>query len=140
METDLKPVRDYLGSVRRMDADILILEKEYRRLESRQTYIRSPALGDDKVTGAGRGGFTGLSERLADKAAEITKLKARRDKIDKRIRKQIGQIHGRYGQILLMRYMDRLSLMDIADRIGYSYDQTSRDHIIALQIFRARFF
>lgn len=140
MADKLKRVKEYLYSVSSMDARIQSLERECRRLRSSQTFLHSPDLGTDKVAGGDGGGFTGLSERIADKEVEISRLRAERSRRDKKIRSQIGSIHGTYGDILSLRYLQHRPLMEIANQIGYSYYQTSRLHVVALEIFRARFF
>lgn len=46
---------------------------------------------------------------------------------------------GIYADVLFLRYFDGLSLNDIADQLGYSYDYTRHIHGVALQEFEHKY-
>ena len=75
-------------------------------------------------------------EEIADLEASLMKDIARLHRLRYKITQEIEQLTDeRYRDILIMRYIDGLSLQEIADKIGYSYDYTQHMHGYALLAF-----
>lgn len=74
-------------------------------------------------------------EELMDSYDEIIDILIRDQEKQNEIMKAIRLINEPYRTILTDKYIDDMSLEDIADEIGYSYYRTCRMHGTALNLF-----
>ena len=131
-------VKQYLGQIQRLDMMINHRIEQAEDLKRKAFALRSPELKQDRVMASPSGDqLADAVAKYADKQREIDAMIDHYVDLKNTI---IGQIDAlkdaRYSQILYMRYVQYMSLHDIAEAIPYDYKYLCFLHGRALEAFR----
>ena len=132
--------KEYLKQIRIIHTKI---ENKKERLERISDLLTSPAVGEikpDKVMTSVR---LDKQEKLiaerVDLEDELQRLMYEEAVLMFKIGKQIDEMENpTFSRILHLRYEEHLSLCDIAEKMGYSYDRIRHVHGIALLNFERK--
>lgn len=117
--------------------------KKLRNLRASAASISATRYDVERVqsSSSGAAGYESAIIALADKEAEALRLIERYAHKSDLIRKQIDSLQSpMYVLILTGIYLDGLSLEDVADAVGYSYDRVAHLHGEALDVFEKKYF
>ena len=129
--------KEYLKQIQNIHIRI---ENKRERLEKIKTILTSPTVGElkqDKVmTSIRLDKQEQMMVEQADLEEELQSLMYEEAELIIKIGKQIdGMENSMYSRILHLRYEEHLSLYDITEKMGYSYDYVRELHGRALQKF-----
>lgn len=130
--------KQYLSQIKKLDIMINQRIEEAKELVEIAVGLRSPELKQDVVQASPSGDPIGIAmNRYMDLQKEID------DMIDKFVdlkHKIIGEIQQmedtRYAELLYYRYVQYMSIAEIADTMHYGYEYVCRLHGRALQAFK----
>lgn len=129
--------KDYLRQVRTLTWKAAKLERMYTQAIRERTFYKPINLNG--MPGGGSADAMAESDRLVDLRLEMERAIRRRDEHIQKCRLQINGLKEPYATILRLRYLDGKNLTWIANAIGYSYGETARKHLTALDIFEAKY-
>lgn len=128
----------YLNRVRILNIAINSKINQLRELNEMKTAVGSPTITDDPVqtSKSGEAPYTRIVERIAELEQEIRDGVAAYTRSKARIVDEISTIdRPEYVELLVRRYANFESLVEIAYRMNYSYDHVRRLHGLALSEF-----
>lgn len=128
--------REYLGQIRALDDLICAKQRELYRLRLSATSVSSPAFGDKVHSGGDNRSMLIIDKIIAMQEeidAEIDKLVDLKAEIRARIERVY---HPQLVALLTDKYINGLTLEQIAEKMDRSYETVRGWHGEALQIFR----
>lgn len=128
--------REYLGQIRALDDLINAKQRELYRLRLSATSVSSPAFGDKVQSGGDNRSMLIIDKIIAmqeEISAEIDKLVDLKAEIRARIERVY---HPQLVALLTDKYINGLTLEQIAEKMDRSYETVRGWHGEALQIFR----
>lgn len=133
--------RAELEGLREMNAriDALIMEKE--KLAARATSLARPL--SEPVSGTRRSDIANAAAKLADMGREINRTIDEYYERKERILTRINALSDvRYRLLLRWYYVHtkRLTLEEIADKMGYHHQSLRRLHVLALDAYQKKYF
>ena len=131
--------KEYLKQLGRLDRAVHRRMKQLADMKADVTYVKGTSYDSVRVQTSPSGTPQAIKqvEEIADLEAQITCELAAYHKLRHKIVTEIEQLPDlRYQEILTMRYVDCMSLQEIADEMGYSYDWTQHMHGYALLEFQ----
>lgn len=131
--------KDYLDQLSKLDFKIKRLKKEIEALEERRISLSGMDYGKDPVQTSHDGqGFTKMSDRYLDKVKDLELACDVYSAMYERIQSEILQVSRlEYQELLSYKYVDGLSLQQVAATMDYTYDYARHMHGFALEAFRA---
>lgn len=136
-----RQARAELEGLREMNAriDALIMEKE--KLAARATSLARPL--SEPVSGTRRSDIANAAAKLADMGREINRTIDEYYERKERILTRINALSDvRYRLLLRWYYVHtkRLTLEEIADKMGYHHQSLRRLHVLALDAYQKKYF
>lgn len=134
--------KEYLRRLGIIDRAIRSRMKHLADMKADVSYIKGMNYDSVHVQTSARGESFAQKqvEEIADLEAKVTKELAEYHQLRHKIITEIGQLPDlRYQELLTMRYVDGMSLQDIADEMGYTYEWVRELHGWALLLFEAKF-
>ena len=130
--------KEYLKQIQSLHAKI---ENKKERLERINVLLTSAAAGEIKQDRVLTSIRPDKQEKLVveqvDLEEELQRLMYEEAVLIIKIGRQIDELDNpTYSRILHLRYEEHLSLCDIAEKLGYSYDRMRHIHGIALLTFK----
>lgn len=133
---DRVTAREYLGQVRALDDLINAKQRELYRLRLSATSLSSPTFGEKVQTGGENRSMLIIDKIIAmqeEISAEINKLVD----LKAEIRERISRVYNpQFIALLTDKYINGLTLEQIAEKMDKSYETVRGWHGEALQIFR----
>ena len=133
--------KEYLSQIRQMRARLQVLQDEIATIRSQAESVRG--MDYDKVRVQSSPDMDPLATylgRLTEAEEELSTELEQYLTVYTQIFRQIANLGmGIYADVLYLRYFDGLSLSEIADQLGYSYDYTRHIHGVALQEFEHKY-
>lgn len=128
--------REYLGQVRALDDLINAKQRELYRLRLSATAVSSPAFGD-RVQGGGENRSMLIIDKIIAMQEEINAEIDRLVDTKEEIRARIARVYNpQFIALLTDKYINGLTLEQIAEKTNMSYETIRGWHGQALQIFR----
>lgn len=128
--------REYLGQVKALDDLINAKQGELYRLRLSATSVSSPTFGD-KVHQGGDTRSMLIIDKIIAMQEEINAEINRLVDLKAEIREKISRVYNpQFVALLTEKYINGLTLEDIAERMDKSYETVRGWHGEALQIFR----
>lgn len=128
--------REYLGQIRALDDLINAKQGELYRLRLSATSVSSPAFGD-RVQGSGENRSMLIVDKIIAMQEEINAEINRLVDLKAEIREKISRVYNpQFVALLTEKYINGLTLEDIAEKTNMSYETIRGWHGEALQIFR----
>ena len=134
--------KEYLKQIRYLDECIRQKEIQLELMISRRTFLQGIDYSKERVqTSIDGGGFTEMSDKIADLYSEIEKEKDNYYKQRNEIINQIQKLENAdHCEILHMRYAEFKSFEEIACLKYLSYDRIIHVHGEALKKFKEKYF
>lgn len=128
--------REYLGQVKALDNLINAKQRELYKLRLSATSVSSPAFGD-KVLSGGENRSMLIMDKIISMQEEINAEIDSLVDLKAEIRAKIKRVyHPQLVALLTDKYINGLTLEQIAERMDKSYETVRGWHGEALQIFR----
>ena len=130
--------KEYLRQLGRLDHAVRSRMKHLEILKADMTYIKGMSYDAVRVQTSPSGESQSLKqvEEIADLEAQIVRELAAYHRLRHKIVTEIEQLPDlRYQEILTMRYIDGMSLQEIADEMGYAYQTIRMLHGHALSMY-----
>lgn len=128
--------REYLGQIRALDDLINAKQRELYRLRLSATSVSSPALGD-KVHSGGDNRSMLIIDKIIAMQEEINAEIGRLVDTKEEIRARIARVYNpQFIALLTDKYINGLTLEQIAEKMEITDKTACRWHGEALQIFR----
>lgn len=128
--------REYLGQIRALDDLINAKQRELYRLRLSATSVSSPAFGD-RVQGGGENRSMLIVDKIIAMQEEINAEIDRLVDTKEEIRARIARVYNpQFIALLTDKYINGLTLEQIAEKTNMSYETIRGWHGEALQIFR----
>ena len=126
--------KEYLGRYRVMEQEMQRLQEELARWESRARKITS-VWGIDSVSGSGEGGgFQSCIEHILEFQGELKQRIVEGIRLRRSIAAAIESLPDvRLRQLMHYRYIDGLTIVQIADKMAYSTRQVDNLLVTALR-------
>lgn len=133
--------KEYLSQIRQMRSRLQVLQDEIATIRSQAESVRG--MDYDKVRVQSSPDMDPLATYLGQLTEAEEELSTELEQyltVYTQIFRQIANLGmGIYADVLYLRYFDGLSLSEIADQLGYSYDYTRHIHGVALQEFEHKY-
>ena len=130
--------KEYLNQLGMLEDRIRRRKKHLEALKADITYMKGMSYDGVRVQSSPSGESSALKqvERIADIEAVLAREMTEYHNMRRKITLEIEQLSDtRFQEILTDRYIERMSLQEIADEMGYSYAWIKRLHNLALYYF-----
>lgn len=130
--------KEYLRQLGTLDRAVRSRMKQLADMKADMTYVKGTSYDSVRVQTSPSGESQALRqvEEIADLEAQITQELAAYHKLRHKIVTEIEQLPDlRYQEILTMRYIEGMSLQEIADEMGYAYQTIRMLHGHALSMY-----
>lgn len=134
--------KEYLRQLGWLRRKIDSAEQQLEEMRKDRSYIKAGSGGEVKVQTSSSGTSAALTEieRIVDMEAKLAVDIEHYHSLKRTIVSQIDQLSDdRHREILLLRYVEGMSLDEVADEMGYSYDWVQHMHGYALLEFQKNY-
>lgn len=133
--------KKYLGQIERLNYMIEFKTNELKTLNVMATAIKSATSDDIKIqSGSPHNKLEDSCIQIADSEQELKDLISRFLATKKRIVSEIEQLEDTNEYtVLIMRYVERRSMRDIAESLNYSVKNIERIHTKAIESFTLKY-
>lgn len=131
--------KEYLRQLGKLEDQIRSRKRHLEALKADISYMKGMSYDSVRVQTSPSGESSALKqvERIADIEAELAREMTEYHCMRRKITLDIEKLSDlRFQEILMSRYVDRMSLQEIADEMGYSYDWIQHMHGYALLEFQ----
>ena len=133
--------KEYLRQLSTLDRAVHSRMKQLADMKADIAYTKGMSYDAVRVQTSPSGSSQTLNqiEEIADMEASLMKDIARLHRLRYKITQEIEQISDeRYRDILMLRYVEGMTLQEVADEMGYSHDRVRHMHGIALLVFEQK--
>lgn len=131
--------KEYLRQLGWLRRKVDNAEHQLEEMRKDRSYVKAAGGGEVKVQTSSSGTSAALTEteRIVDMEAKLAVDIERYHSLKRKIVSQIDQLlDDRYREILLLRYVEGMSLNEVAEEMRYSYDYVQHMHGFALLEFQ----